>query len=54
VEHFFASGAGDVLHASVDVPNSGSIHVLEKLGFREARRSAGAFGDKLHFELARR
>jgi [ribosomal protein S5]-alanine N-acetyltransferase len=53
VEHFFATGAGDVLHAAADVPNIHSIRVLEKLGFREARRSPGAFGDMVHYELRR-
>ena len=53
VEHFFAGGAGDVLHAAADVPNIQSIRVLEKLGFREARRSPGAFGEMVHFELGR-
>jgi RimJ/RimL family protein N-acetyltransferase len=51
VAHFSASGAGNVLHAAVDVPNSDSIRVLEKLGFREARRSPGAFGEMVHYEL---
>jgi RimJ/RimL family protein N-acetyltransferase len=54
VEHFFAGGAGNVLHAAADVPNVQSIRVLEKLGFREARRSPGKFGEMVHFELARR
>ena len=51
VAHFFASDAGNVLHAAVDLPNNGSIRVLEKLGFREARRSPGAFGEMVHYEL---
>jgi len=53
VQHFFAGTAGDVLHAAADVPNIQSIRVLEKLGFREARRSPGKFGEMVHYELGR-
>jgi len=54
VEHFFASDVADVLDAAVDVPNTNSIRVLEKLGFREVRRSPGAFGEMVHYQLQRR
>ena len=37
--------------ASVDEANVASVRVLEKLGFREASRHPGAFGDVLLFML---
>jgi ribosomal-protein-alanine N-acetyltransferase len=38
-------------HASVDAPNLASLRVLEKLGFREARRGAGCAGELVHCTL---
>ena len=37
--------------ASVDAVNVASVHVVEKLGFRQVTTQPGAFGDLLIFEL---
>lgn len=46
----WAMGRGDrVFHASTDAPNVASIRVLERLGFREVRRTPGARHETVHF-----
>ena len=46
-----ADGVLSPITAAVDAPNTASIRVLEKLGFAEVRRTAGAFGETIVFSL---
>jgi RimJ/RimL family protein N-acetyltransferase len=49
----FEGRGHDAVRTAVDAPNLASIRVIEGLGMTFERRSTGAFGDMLHYQLPR-